>query len=392
MLPILNEYKIFKKLFPKEIQVATLIFIIHMMRKTILNKGRAMGDTSVDSSTFLLLGCLALNIYIIKKNSGSIKKAIKETQLFFVFTVWCFLSFMWSIVPGFSTILLKDVEIIISSLAVSVILYRIKDRFRCMIWLLYLTTCSTLLGLTRSVMTGEMHTNTYTIVGAVGVFLALGMYKIYDIKWVKWMGIINLSGLILGTSSASNISFLIAFIVYLSTGKRGINVGKTLTLIIFLYFGYEYLYDLLYEYIFWGHSEASIESGTGRYEVWGEFIEGWKLSPWLGHGYIIGERNLEAMGGHPFIFSCHNGYLSVLVNTGIIGCCLFTFLLFKIFNTAVLGSYNHQYGKEMTILFCCFVVLLINNASYPALGSDWNFVFPPLWAMITLILTLRYKS
>ena len=73
------QYKNFKSLFSKEICIYTLILIFHLMRKTVFNKARNMGDTSVDSSTFLLLICIGLNlslsidgffnIYLLAKNA-----------------------------------------------------------------------------------------------------------------------------------------------------------------------------------------------------------------------------------------------------------------------------------------------------------------------------------
>ncbi len=387
------QYKNFKSLFSKEICIYTLILIFHLMRKTVFNKARNMGDTSVDSSTFLLLICIGLNLYVVLKNNTILGISIKQTRLYLYYIIWCFFSFLWSIVPGFNTIIIKDAEVLSSYLFLSVVLYKIKSKYDAMVYLLYVTTFATSLGILRTILLGGgFHTNTYSLTGALGVILALGMYKIYRHEWIKLHLLINLICLIVGTSSASYISCLVALLVYISSSKRGVNPLKIIFVGTILYFGFSAIKDVLYEYIFYGHSKDSIEGGTGRYEIWEEFFEGWKLSPWLGHGFIIGERNLSAMGGRPFIFSCHNGYLSILVNTGIIGCLFMLPLFFKTIFRCIKDSYNTFCGPESTVLLSCLIVLLINNLSYPAFGSDWNYTFPPIMLLIILILTIRSKT
>ena len=130
------QYKNFKSLFSKEICIYTLILIFHLMRKTVFNKARNMGDTSVDSSTFLLLICIGLNLYVVLKNNTILGISIKHTRLYLYYIIWCFFSFLWSIVPGFNTIIIKDAEVLSSYLFLSVVLYKIKSKYDAMVYLL----------------------------------------------------------------------------------------------------------------------------------------------------------------------------------------------------------------------------------------------------------------
>lgn len=82
------QYKNFKSLFSKEICIYTLILIFHLMRKTVFNKARNMGDTSVDSSTFLLLICIGLNLYVVLKNNTILGISIKQTRLYLYYMVF----------------------------------------------------------------------------------------------------------------------------------------------------------------------------------------------------------------------------------------------------------------------------------------------------------------
>ena len=156
---------------------------------------------------------------------------------------------------------------------------------------------------------------------------------------------------------------------------------------------YELAYDAIFSLVFYGHDEYAIEGGTGRYEVWGEFIEGWEKSPWLGYGYVVGERNLALMGGRAMIFSAHNGYLSVLVNTGIIGSAIFLVFLLKTLFAGLKRSQFPNFAQTNAAIFlAAFFGILVNNISYPLLGSDWNHTFPPMMMVLILINTWKYKK
>lgn len=381
-----NPYKQFKLLYPKSIQIETVIFIFHIFRKTILNQGRNMGDTSVSGSTFLMLGCILLNFWIVYRNIQKLKVAISQTKWYLIYAIFCMCSFFWAItgLDSFSSVVLKDLEVISSYLAFSVVLYKIRNQYLCLIYILYIATIAALCG---GIAQGFQHTNSYSASAMIGTILAIGIKKNYHSKYINYFIVANLIPLILGTSSGTYIAFICGMVVLLSSNKKGIMITQSVIVVSIAFLLYTFAGDYINELIFYGKSEASIEGGTGRYKVWEEFIRGWKLSPWLGHGFIVGERNLFLLGGHAMIFSAHNGYLSVLVNTGIIG--MIIFLIF-ILNTIINGLKNSQ--TEAAILFAAFCGILINNMSYPLCGSDWNHTFPPMMCVIITLNMLRSKE
>ena len=57
-----SQYKHFKKVYPKDIQIATLFFVIQMARNTILNT----------RSGILMIPCIFLSLYILYKNKSII--------------------------------------------------------------------------------------------------------------------------------------------------------------------------------------------------------------------------------------------------------------------------------------------------------------------------------
>lgn len=387
-----NPYTQFKRLYPKTIQIETLIIIFHIFRKTLLNERRSMEDTSMSGGTTLMLICILLNLWIICRNKRVINISIKTTGWFFAYTILCGLSFMWAITGsnGFTSVLAKDVEIATSFLALSVIMIKIKDLNLCTIYVVYIMTISALCG---GIAQGFMHTNSYSFSAMLGFIMSFGLWRIYKIKNMIYILGINAALLIVGTSSASYISTLCAIIVLLSSNKKGIKIPQAIGLSVIVYLIYEYGYDIVAPYIFYGHNQEAIEGGTGRFEIWGQFIDGWKSSPILGHGYIVGERNLALMGGREVVFSAHNGYISVLVNTGIVGFFIFFIFVLQTFSRCLMFSQNRNAAQPIaTICFAALCGLLVNNMSYPAFGSDWNYTFPPMMCLIILMNTFKFKK
>ena len=278
-----NPYSQFKRLYPKSIRIETAIFIFHIFRKTILNTGRTMGDTSVSGGTGLMFLCIILNFWLVYRNRSFLLKAIREIKLFLVYVIFCFFSIFWSItgVDGFSSIFAKDLEVMSSFLALSVVLYKIKDMNLCVVYVLYLVTIAALCG---GLAQGFKHTNSYSVSGMIGAVLAVGIKKTYNPKYINYFIGVNLLCLIMGTSSGTYISAICSFLVLFSTNKHGIKILQVLLVSIVAYTLYELAYDAIFSLVFYGHDEYAIEGGTGRYEVWGEFIEGWEKSPWLGYG------------------------------------------------------------------------------------------------------------
>lgn len=387
-----NPYKQFKRLYPKSIQIETVIVCLHIFRKTFLNQGRNMGDTSVSGGTFLLLGCIFLNFWIVYRNQRIVTAAISTTKWYFIYTIFCMCSFFWAItgLSSFSSVVLKDLEVISSYLALSVILYKIRDQHLCLVYILYISTIAALSG---GIAQGFMHTNSYSVSAMIGLILAIGIKKNYHSKYINYFIVANIIPLVLGTSSGTYIAFICAMFVLLSSNKNGLKITQGIVLAGIAYLLYSVVGEYIYSLVFYGKSEASIEGGTGRYEVWDEFIRGWKLSPWLGHGFVVGERNLFLLGGHAMIFSAHNGYLSVLVNTGVIGMVIFLNFIIKTIMRGLNGAQGKNPARtEAAVLFAAFCGILINNMSYPLCGSDWNHTFPPMMCVIIMLNMLGNKE
>ena len=101
---ITYHYKLFQKIYPKEIWIYTLLILLHMSRKTIFNVQQDVGNESVGGGTLLMLLCTILNYYYAFKESKSLTPAIQATKSYFVFYIFALLSFLWAIFPDYKAL------------------------------------------------------------------------------------------------------------------------------------------------------------------------------------------------------------------------------------------------------------------------------------------------
>lgn len=111
---ITYHYKLFQKIYPKEIWIYTLLILLHMSRKTIFNVQQDVGNESVGGGTLLMLLCTILNYYYAFKESKSLTPAIQATKSYFVFYIFALLSFLWAIFPDYKALFSKCLELISS--------------------------------------------------------------------------------------------------------------------------------------------------------------------------------------------------------------------------------------------------------------------------------------
>lgn len=384
-----NPYKQFVRLYPKDIRWDTLVILIHLLRKTLLNVRSSTEETvSGNSGTMLMIFCVALNFYMIYKNRKYFKKAIQESKLFTWYCIYAISSILWTPVPGSGGILAKGFELLSSYLLLGIVLYKIKDVSRCLIYILFIATSAAFLG---GLYTGFTHTNTYSISALVGAVISLGLYKTYKVKGIIVYAIINVLILVLGTSSASYISFLGAVGILFATNKNGVNYPLLVTVGVFGFLVYFFGLDLISEYIFYGHSQEQISSGSGREYIWDLAISSWLERPWLGWGYCVGERYVFSQNPTAFVLSSHNGFLSVLLGTGLFGMFLFGSYLIRTLYQAWKLTNSRYYRGFAAIVLAALLGVLANNMSYPVFVSDWNHPFPPVMLLFLLLNTMHKK-
>ena len=94
---------------------------------------------------------------------------------------------------------------------------------------------------------------------------------------------------------------------------------------------------------------------TGRTEIWDVALAVINKQLWFGYGYT-NHGNFVAL--YDFVTSGHSQMIQVLYYGGIVGLVLFLVLLFSVVRKAIKAHY-----KEISILLCTFVVIVIETIS-----------------------------
>lgn len=233
-----------------------------------------------------------------------------------------------------------------------------------------------------NIRSGTLHTNTYSVCAAVTACLALGAYRsnLFTFNEMRPYIFGAIFCLLIGTSSASNVSFICGLLFLYSFKNNRFHLSffifGTLALIGIYYLGKQVIFKIIFPH----KNVHSVTSISGRMYLWKGYIDIWLKRPFRGWGFAVGERAGKSFG-FMYALSAHNGYLSILMNTGLFG-MLFWLVLFKRLIHSLL----------LQMIFCspfaiattsAFIVLAVNNNSVPIMGSNWS----PLSTMAFCLLT-----
>ncbi len=222
-----------------------------------------------------------------------------------------------------------------------------------------------------NIQSGTLHTNTYSVCAAVMVCLALSAYRnnLFSLKEMKPYIFAGLFFLLIGTSSASNLSFLCALIFIYSFKHNRFYLSFFLITFISLFAAYYFGKRIIFKILFPRKSFSNITSLSGRLYLWKGYIQIWLKRPLVGWGFAVGERAGKSFG-FMYALSAHNGYLSILINTGLIG-MLFWIVLFKRLLKSIFSQIVFESPYAIAIA-SAFLVIVINNNSVPIIGSNWG--------------------
>ena len=227
-----------------------------------------------------------------------------------------------------------------------------------------------ILGLLHPLMKGQgLHTNSYSISAAIVAIILLALHaKIYNQKY-RIILITSIVLLILGTSAGTNAAFAAAVMLWAISLRQRINMLSIICCVILAYLIFSYGFSLIVQYIFPNKTMESISNMTGRTFIWENYINAWQSSPWLGYGFSVGERSGESFGCGYYL-SAHNGFISVLINTGIVGILIFGSFIFGF----MIDLYRHiQHMTPYALpIFLAMVVIMVNNFTFPLIGSIWT--------------------
>ena len=382
------------KTYSKTAWLYTLILFIPILRKTVFNRQREMSDfATVDSNNIISIIVTLVMIIILFFYIDELRKKINTSVRSFTFYyILAFFSFLWAGMNKLPFITYKAVEVIATFYFVGNILIQIDNRKKILRYIILLTTLITSVDMINS---NFAHTNAYSFTGMIGVLLCLGSIKYNILKWNEvWIMLLLCTlGVIFGTSSASNVAIIVGLLFLFGSGKRGVNILTITIFILLCYFIYTFFEKQIYNIIFAGKNYDEVQSMTGRRAMWELFWKGWLKRPFLGYGFSFGEKNSTIFGWNTDlggVGSAHNMFISVLINTGLIGMILwlrFLFILFtKTYKRATIGN------KYASLLLPVFIGIVANSNSFPAIGSEWSFIGTICYALIIFALCFIYPS
>lgn len=381
--------------YPKCIGFYTAVIVLQCCRISVFSSSQTLGAETVSGSVILLLLCIALNFYVVYREKDSLIDAICGTKILLLYIIFGIMSVFWSPVPNSLMTLPKCIEVLSSYLMMAVVLYKIKTRELCLLYLLQLCTIASLVGYLPELAAGRLwqHSSFFPMTGAMGSLLALGLKRVATYQYSNYFFAINFAIMVLGTSSATYIAFACGLFILLSSKKSGVQIIYIVFVAIVFISIYYLIQDDLMAFVFKGKSSYAIQSASGREYIWQHALEAWKQNPVFGQGFIVAERNLHLISNSAVqILSTHNGYISVLLGTGIIGALIFGTFYIKTFVTCVSLSFDEFIGADMTILLPPLVVLTVNNLSVHALGGAWDVSMPSVFALLLVINTLMDKE
>ena len=343
----------------------------------------------VDTSAGLAIIFTFLMILVLFVKWNKAKRVLKPNIYFIAYYLFAVISVAWADWTQIPVAGYKAVEVLTSFCFIMLIMSKMKTIRQAFDFILVLCLFLNLIFL----LGNPGHDNAFPLVGIVEFMLALGAIR-YEISTRKKMIhhlIVGLLTIIISTSTASWLSLIIGLFVFFSTSTKGIKLTYVISAFIFFYGIFLFFGDYITSIIAAGHSEAELQSGTGRQQLWEAYIEGWKESPWVGHGFIVGEKGAVASQYVAFATNtAHNMMISVLVNTGIIGMMIWLRFLWK----QCSACYKLSLKKNVFALtmFPALLAMFVNANSFPIIGSEWSPVSPPIYAMIVFVFTFMPKA
>ncbi len=120
--------------------------------------------------------------------------------------------------------------------------------------------------------------------------------------------------------------------------------------------------DSFLVYLARGQSTEQFTSLSGRTYMWEAALEGWRSSPWFGHGFFVGHKYVQ-LGYRGFLETTDNTYVETLVNLGIVGFSLISLFAFSAVllarNTLSLALRADRKLFSSSVVLMSFVVVIV---------------------------------
>ena len=365
------------KLTKKEYFFSRLFLLLPLLvvtRLTILVRQRSGSEyASVDGMAVVqiaLIAIIALLILIAPRLKWAWRQCKESAIVFFVFFYFIAMgSALWSALPQYT--LYRAVEFLCLLYSIYLALLYSNDYYSAEKKAIYASLLVILLGVAKHIkLSGlslsALHTNSYSASAAMLFCYCLGEYFSATKKrkqLLRNVGIVALVFLIIGTSSASYIATLFGLTIISLLYKNKLLLAFTVCcfLTIFLTLSAEEITGILFP----GKTNKTIISMTGRNWIWQMYFDMIMEKPLLGYGFASSTR----MAGH-YMTNTHNGFIAVILGTGILGMFFFCIALLKLSKELISNIRTHIPGSLGCLV--AITVGMTNNLALSIIGEQWS--------------------
>jgi len=357
------------------------LFFAWIIRQTIFVRKR-LEFSAVDTFAGIQILIVFATLFILMVGEPSVTKilaALRRRPFFAMLAYYIFaaLSATWSprieysLYMAFEALVLIVLTLTLTSTAKSM---ERGER----VFLSVVATIMMMIYLPRAIVTGTLlwHTNSYSICAMMLFCYAFAEYQNARgarRRWLLVFGAAGLLWLILGTSTGSNIAAVVGILSLVIVRKdllrRVVLVALCLIVVtVVIGISFQYVGDLLAP----GKGWEGVAHGANRVSVWEPVLNAVRKHPIRGFGFGIGTKFMD-FNVKQYVTSAHNSILEVLINTGIIGLCIYligiTRLLFATYRQARLAL------PGSAGIFAATVGAIVNSMSgAPIFGFTWTHV------------------
>ena len=337
--------------------------------------------------TVLLAGLFLLNTSFWRNCIPMYSQS--SARFFFLYYIYGAFSAIWSEMPLFSVI--RATQVLVITLGVgmymsaSATFAELEGKFYRLLAMLLLM--QGLLLLKSIVLWGYIHN---VALGGLAAFslsyiLAKAVIGYRDHKYLRYIGVLSVL-FILSTSAGAIVALIVSiFLASLLTGNAklvGLSVSVlTLFIVVYIFSGFETVIGL----IFPGKDVYAITTGTGRLELWEYYWELFLERPLHGYGFAVGARMCE----EKYTVNTHNWLFAASLGMGIPGLALLLLYVRNTFYVTISLSRTTPLGY---CLLTTFLLVCINNMSYPYIGEGWSVCTIAFAAFMHLIIYIEMHN
>jgi O-antigen ligase len=347
-----------------------------MFRLTILVRRRSADSFSdIDSMAIIQLSIVVLCLFLIviaPRLKASWRKLSNSGNIYIItYYIIAILSAMWSGLPKYTAY--RAIEFLTLFYANYLFIYYSPTYLNAERKVLLATFFIILLDIGKHIKLGglslgSLHTNSYSAVAAMLACYCVAEFfsaKNQRKRILLRIGIASIIFLIIGTSSASIISFFVGMLIvsFLLKNKLLLFISLTCLIIFSLLFSVVDIKSILFP----GKTDEAIATLTGRTHLWEIYLKMFLDNPIFGTGFAASTRLSKL-----YATNTHNGFIAVVLGTGIVGLTIFCIGIYRI----IKDSFTNYIKKTPFALglFSTLIVGLTNNMAISLLGEQWTTV------------------